>query len=81
MQSQTYGAHIRTRQRFVVQESLKESMISNYEFCCCLVGALMKVSSGLALIVDKQLNDCVRKRHSQEANWTDHGLSRAAYQT
>jgi hypothetical protein len=37
---------------------LKESRISNYESCCCLVGVLMKVSSG-ALIIDKQLNDDV----------------------
>jgi hypothetical protein len=45
----------------MVQEKLKESRISNYEFCCCLVGVLMKVSSGsaLILIVDKQLNDGV----------------------
>ena len=55
----------------MVQESLKESRISNYEFCCCLVGVLMKVSSGSALIIDKQPNDGVyAKRHSQEANWT-----------
>jgi len=45
----------------MVQEKLKESRISNYEFCCCLVGVLMKVSSGsaLILIIDKQLNDGV----------------------
>jgi len=55
-----------------MQESLKESRISNYEFCCCLVGVFMKVSSGSALIIDKQLNDGVyAKRHSQEENWTE----------
>jgi len=44
----------------MVQEKPKESRISNYEFCC-LVGVLMKVSSGsaLILIIDKQLNDGV----------------------
>jgi len=63
-----------------MQERLRESRISNYEFCCCLVGVLMKVFSGSALIIDKQPNVGVyAKRHSQEENWTDHKLSRGAY--
>jgi len=55
------GVHSRNRQSLMVQEKPKESRISNYEFCCCLVGVLMKVSSGsaLILIIDKQLNDGV----------------------
>ena len=41
-------------------ESLKDSSrISNYEFCCCLSGVLINVSSGSALIIDKQLKDGV----------------------
>jgi len=59
MQSQRYEAHIRTRRSLVVQESLKESKISNYESCYCLVGVLMNLSSGSALIIDNQLNDDV----------------------
>jgi len=60
--------------------SLKESMISNYEFCCCLIVVLMKVSSGSALIIDKQLYDGVRQASfARGKSDRDHGHSRGAY--
>ena len=60
-------------ERVGVWWSKKASRMSNHEFCCCLVGVLIKVFSGSAWMIDKQPNDshgeC--KRNSKEANWTE----------